>query len=50
MKGACEIGILPPTAVLANAIVDALSPLGVEVDELPFDPSRIWQLNTNDRL
>ena len=44
MKGAGEIGILPPTAVLANAIVDALAPLRVEVDELPFDPSHIWQL------
>jgi carbon-monoxide dehydrogenase large subunit len=44
MKGAGEVGILPPTAVLANAIVDALSPYGVEVDELPLDPSRVWQL------
>jgi carbon-monoxide dehydrogenase large subunit len=49
MKGAGEIGILPPTAVLANAIVDALSPLGVEVDELPFDPSHIWQLIGTNR-
>jgi carbon-monoxide dehydrogenase large subunit len=49
MKGAGEIGILPPTAVLANAIVDALSPLGVEVDELPFDPSHIWQLIGKNR-
>jgi carbon-monoxide dehydrogenase large subunit len=44
MKGAGEVGIVPPTAVLANAIADALSPFGVEVDELPLDPSRIWQL------
>jgi carbon-monoxide dehydrogenase large subunit len=44
MKGAGEVGILPPTAVLANAIVDALTPLGIEVDELPLDPSRIWRL------
>jgi CO/xanthine dehydrogenase Mo-binding subunit len=49
MKGAGEVGILPPTAVLANAIVDALSPLGVEVDELPVDPHRIWQLITKSR-
>jgi carbon-monoxide dehydrogenase large subunit len=44
MKGAGEVGILPPTAVLANAVVDALSPFGVEVDELPLDPNRIWRL------
>jgi carbon-monoxide dehydrogenase large subunit len=49
MKGAGEIGILPPTAILANAIGDALSPLGVEVDELPFDPSHIWQLIAKTR-
>jgi aerobic carbon-monoxide dehydrogenase large subunit len=49
MKGAGEVGILPPTAVLANAIVDALSPLGVEVDELPLDPSRIWRLIAQSR-
>ena len=44
MKGAGEVGILPPAAVLANAIADALSPLGVEIDELPLDPCRIWRL------
>lgn len=44
MKGAGEVGIVAPTAVLTSAIVDALSPLGVEVDELPLDPSRIWHL------
>jgi aerobic carbon-monoxide dehydrogenase large subunit len=49
MKGAGEVGILAPTAVLANAVVDALSPLGVEVDELPLDPSRIWQLVAESR-
>jgi carbon-monoxide dehydrogenase large subunit len=49
MKGAGEIGILPPTAVLANAIVDALSPLGVEIDALPLDPSHIWHLIGKNR-
>jgi carbon-monoxide dehydrogenase large subunit len=49
MKGAGEVGVLPPAAVLANAIVDALSPFGVEVNELPLDPSRIWQLIEESR-
>jgi carbon-monoxide dehydrogenase large subunit len=43
MKGAGETGILPPAAVLANAIVDALAPFGVELDDLPLDPSRLWE-------
>lgn len=49
MKGAGEVGIVPPTAVLASAIVDALSPLGVEINELPLDPRRIWQLLAETR-
>jgi aerobic carbon-monoxide dehydrogenase large subunit len=43
MKGAGETGIVPPAAVLANALVDALAPFGVELDELPLDPSRLWE-------
>jgi carbon-monoxide dehydrogenase large subunit len=49
MKGAGEVGIVPPAAVLANAVADALSPLGVEIDELPLDPSRIWKLIANSK-
>jgi carbon-monoxide dehydrogenase large subunit len=49
MKGAGEVGIVPPTGVLANAIADALSPFGLEVDELPLDPHRIWQLIAESR-
>jgi CO/xanthine dehydrogenase Mo-binding subunit len=28
--------------VLANAVADALAPLGVEVNELPITPARVW--------
>ena len=30
-------------AVLANAVADALAPLGVELNELPITPSRLWK-------
>ena len=30
-------------AVLANAVADALAPLGVEPDELPLTPARVWR-------
>jgi carbon-monoxide dehydrogenase large subunit len=29
---------------LANAVTDALAPFGVEVNELPIRPSRLWRM------
>jgi len=40
-RGVGEGGTLGPAAALANAVVDALSPFGVELDELPLTPARI---------
>ena len=42
VRGVGEGGTLGPAAVLANAVADALSPLGVEPDELPLTPARVW--------
>jgi len=42
VRGVGEGGTLGPAAVLANAVADALSPLGVEPDELPLTPPRVW--------
>src|SRR5207237_10475997 len=42
VRGVGEGGTLGPAAVLANAVADALSPLGVEPDELPLTPARLW--------
>lgn len=41
-KGAGEGGIIPVAAAVANAIADALSSMGVEPDELPLTPPRLW--------
>ena len=40
-RGVGEGGTLGPSAVLANAVSDALSPLGIEFDDLPLTPARI---------
>lgn len=40
-KGAGEIGIVSAGAVLANAISDALKPLGVEITSLPLSHDRL---------
>ena len=43
-KGMGESGCFPSAAALANAVGDALSHLGVEVDQTPVTPSRLWTL------
>jgi carbon-monoxide dehydrogenase large subunit len=44
VRGVGEGGTLGPSAVIANAVADALAPLGVEPNELPISPGRLWAL------
>ena len=41
-KGAGEGGAIAPPAAVANAVEDALSPLGARINETPLSPSRVW--------
>jgi 2-furoyl-CoA dehydrogenase large subunit len=43
-KGLGESSSMTVPAVLANAVSDALSPLGIRITELPITPTRLWQL------
>ncbi|MCX7308898.1 MAG: molybdopterin-dependent oxidoreductase, partial [Afipia sp.] len=43
-RGMGEGGTIGAPAAIANAISDALSPLGIEIDTLPATPERIFQL------
>ena len=43
-KGAGESSTMSVPPAIGNAIADALSPLGVEITELPLTPSNIWHL------
>ena len=43
-KGAGETGTVGPPAVLANAVEDALKPLGVAIRRLPLTPQYLWSL------
>ena len=43
-KGMAEGGTIGATAAVANAVADALAPLGVDVRELPLTPDRILTL------
>jgi carbon-monoxide dehydrogenase large subunit len=40
-KGIGEGGAIGPPAALANAVNDALAPLGVELTELPITPQHV---------
>ena len=40
-KGVAEAGVTGAIAAVVNAVDDALSPLGVEMDALPITPERI---------
>ena len=43
-KGAGESSTMSVPAAIGNAIADALSPLGIEITELPLTPNKIWHL------
>jgi aerobic carbon-monoxide dehydrogenase large subunit len=44
IKGVGEAGTIPVAAVVAEAVEDALAPLGVRIHEMPLSPERIRQL------
>jgi 2-furoyl-CoA dehydrogenase large subunit len=43
-KGLGEASSMTAPAAVANAVSDALVPLGVRITELPITPSRLWHL------
>jgi 2-furoyl-CoA dehydrogenase large subunit len=43
-KGLGESSSMTVPAVIANAVSDALAPLGVRINELPMTPDRLWRL------
>jgi carbon-monoxide dehydrogenase large subunit len=42
-KGAGEAGTIASTPAVANAVVDALSHLGVKHVDMPYTPERVWR-------
>jgi 2-furoyl-CoA dehydrogenase large subunit len=48
-KGLGESSSMTVPAVIANAVTDALKPLGVRITELPMTPSRLWRLINDAR-
>ena len=44
VKGVGEAGTIPVAAVVAEAVEDALAPLGVRIRETPLSPARLREL------
>jgi len=43
VKGAGEMGTIAATVTIANAVMDALSPLGIRHIDMPLTAEKIWQ-------
>jgi carbon-monoxide dehydrogenase large subunit len=43
-RGMGEGGTIGAPAAIANAVADALLPLGIEINELPVTPERLYRL------
>src|ERR1051325_4496506 len=43
IKGVGEAGTIGATPAIANAVLDALSPLGVKHIDLPLTPEKVWR-------
>jgi carbon-monoxide dehydrogenase large subunit len=47
VKGAGEMGTIAGTVTIANAVMDALAPLGITHLEMPLTSEKIWQAIQN---
>jgi aerobic carbon-monoxide dehydrogenase large subunit len=43
VKGAGQAGCIAAPQTIVNAILDALSPLGIQHIDMPATPERIWR-------
>jgi carbon-monoxide dehydrogenase large subunit len=42
VKGVGEAGAIASTAAVSNAVIDALSPLGIRHLDMPYTPQKVW--------
>jgi carbon-monoxide dehydrogenase large subunit len=47
VKGVGEAGAIASTAAVANAVIDALSPLGIRHLDMPYTPQTVWRAMTS---
>lgn len=44
VKGVGEVGVVPAGAAIISAVENALEPFGIQIDEIPFQPTRLFAL------
>jgi aerobic carbon-monoxide dehydrogenase large subunit len=50
VKGVGEAGATGAIPTVANAVMDALSPLGIHALDMPYTPAKVWAaINTASR-
>jgi CO/xanthine dehydrogenase Mo-binding subunit len=49
VKGLGEGGAISPPVALANAVCDALSPFGIELNSTPIRPEALWRMLRDKR-
>jgi carbon-monoxide dehydrogenase large subunit len=47
VKGAGEAGTIASTPAVVNAVVDAISHLGIKNIDMPLTPERVWRAMSN---
>ena len=47
VKGVGETGTIASSATVANAVIDALSHLGIKHLDMPYTPERVWKAIQN---
>jgi carbon-monoxide dehydrogenase large subunit len=50
MKGMAEGGVMGASAAIANAVADALAPLGVDAGRQPFTARRLGEALRSSRI
>ena len=50
IKGMGEGGAIAPPAAIANAVADALAPLGARINEIPLTPERVLECIERARI
>jgi carbon-monoxide dehydrogenase large subunit len=44
VKGVGEVGVVPAGAAIISAVENALEPFGIQIDEIPLRPTRLFAL------
>jgi carbon-monoxide dehydrogenase large subunit len=50
VKGVGETGTIASSPAVVNAVMDALSPLGIKHLDMPLTPEKVWRAMKNAQM